>query len=501
MKKTTATITLDGFQVFELLGKGAAGSVYKARQDSTGQLVALKFLQTDGGHNTLLRQRQVARFQRETHLCAQLHHPHIVRLLDQTHTGLQQLVAVYEFVPGITLRDWLLQHGAMAAPVAGEIMAQLLDALACAHAMGIVHRDLKPQNIMLSETGASLQTKILDFGIATLVPEMQRENWLMPDTLKDAIGTPSYCAPEQLRGEAATARSDLYAWGLLFLECLTGKPAISGATLAETFHKQLSPQEIHLPLPLRHHPLGVLLRRVLQKDSRERAVDARSLYDELKTMNLSSLNGNLRPAKGRARRARRNQPQLTLEYLPGTSIPGAESRQITVLCYRVAITPQNRAPLHAETLEALQHDQLNVCRDTCQRFGARLVGALGDSQMFYFGYPPGNQDDAQRAARTVLALLAGARRRSRLLARQQGVDLEICIAVHTGLVFARPDHPPRGLTPDTAMRLNRLAQPGRILVSNDTRHLLQAAFEMEDAGFELAGKPVSVLLKVRKHAL
>lgn len=496
MKKTTATITLDGFQVFELLGKGAAGSVYKARQDSTGQLVALKFLQTHATHNALQRQRQIARFQRETQLCAQLHHPHIVRLLDQTHTGLQQMVAVYEFVPGITLRDWLLQHGAMAATVAGEIMAQLLDALASAHAMGIVHRDLKPQNIMLSETGTSLQTKILDFGIATLVPEMQPDG--MPDALKDAIGTPSYCAPEQLRGEAATTRSDLYAWGLLFLECLTGKPAISGATLAETFHKQLSPQEINLPLPLRHHPLGVLLRRVLQKDSRERVVDARGLYDELKTMNLSGLIVNFRP---KAKRTRRNQPQVTLEYLPATFAPGAESRQITVLCYRVAVTPQNQTPLHAETLEALQHDQLNVCRDTCQRFGARLVGALGDSQMFYFGYPVLHQDDAQRAARTVLALLAGARRRSRLLARQQGVDLEICIAVHTGLVFARPDHPPRGLTPDTAMRLNRLAKPGRILVSNDTRHLLQAAFEMEDAGFELAGKPVSVLLKVRKRTL
>ncbi len=104
MKKTSAALMLDGFQVLELLGEGGAGSVFKARQESTGQLVALKFLHADPAHTAFQRQRLIARFERETRLCAQLHHPHIVRLLDQGHTSQQQMYAVYEFVPGITIK-------------------------------------------------------------------------------------------------------------------------------------------------------------------------------------------------------------------------------------------------------------------------------------------------------------------------------------------------------------------------------------------------------------
>ena len=483
MKKTSAALTLDGFQVLELLGEGGHGAVYKARQDSTGQLVALKFLQADSAHTPFQRQRLIARFERETRLCAQLHHPHIVRLLDRGHTPAQQMFAVYEFVPGITLKDWLLRHGALNVLMAGEIMTQLLDALACAHAQGIVHRDLKPQNIMLSDTGASLHTKILDFGIAAMVPEMQ--HGAVHAAGAEAIGTPSYSAPEQLRGEAATTRTDLYAWGLLFLECLTGKAAISGTTLAEIFHKQLSPQEVALPPALLRHPLGILLRRVLQKDSRERATDARSLYAELKSMNLLNIGGELHPTRSTLRDAPHTPLQLTLDYLPASATGQIEQRQITVMCCSLAVAPLAEAGVELDALEALetlQRDQLNLCSDTCQRHGAYLAGSLGDNLMFYFGYPQLHQDDAQRAARTALDLVAQVRKRSRLLEQQLGVRLEMCIAIHTGMVLARPGHPPHGLTPDIALRLNRMAKPGTVLVSLDSRRLLEAGFELHDTG-------------------
>lgn len=496
MKKTSAALILDGFQVLELLGEGGAGSVFKARQESTGQLVALKFLHADPAHTAFQRQRLIARFERETRLCAQLHHPHIVRLLDQGHTAAQELYAVYEFVPGITLKEWLLRHGPLQPQVAGEIMAQLLDALACAHAQGIVHRDLKPQNIMLSDTGASLHTKILDFGIAAMVPEMQQGGLHASSASLDAMGTPSYSAPEQLRGEPATTCTDLYAWGLVLLECLTGRAAISGATLAEIFHKQLSPQEIALPPAIAHHPLGILLRRVLQKDSHERAHDARSLYAELRAMPLANIVGDLQQTQLPANTGLRTQPQLTLDYLPGVPVTNLEQRQITVLCCSMAVAPldQTEVKLDAlEALEALQRDQLHLCSATCQRHGAYLAGSLGDSQMYYFGYPQVHQDDAQRAARTALDLIAQVRRRSRLLEQQQGVRLEICIAIHTGMVLARPGHPPHGLTPDIALRQNRMAKPGTVLVSSDSRRLLEAGFELTDSGMRLQGMPISLL--------
>jgi TOMM system kinase/cyclase fusion protein len=487
MKKTSAALVLNGYQLLELLGEGGAGSVYKARQLSTGQLVALKVLRSDRVADRFLRKRLISRFERETLLCAQLHHPHIVRLLDQGQTSGQQLYAVFEFIPGITLKEYLMRHGPMQPAQAVEIMTQLLDALASAHAIGIVHRDLKPQNIMISQIGASLHIKVLDFGIATLIPDLQHPVLkLAGKTTREAIGTPSYCAPEQLRGEPATTRSDLYAFGLLLLECMTGKPVIEGATQAEILHKQLSPQEITLPGPLQHHPLGILLGRVLQKSSRERAVDAISLYAELRAMNLANIASDLRQESHMPDSPTSHAPQKTLEYFPGTLGFIYEQRSITVLCCNLAVAALAGHEPELEAIEALQRDQLNLCCDSCVRHGAFLAGSLGDSQMFYYGYPNALQDDALRAARTALDLMAQVRRRSRLLEQQQGVRLDISIAIHSGMVLIRPGHPPNGLTPDLTLRLSRMARPGTVLVSLDTRRLIETAFELPDSGLVLA---------------
>ena len=498
MKKTSAALVLDGYQLLELLGEGGAGSVYKARQLSTGQLVAIKVLRSDRVADRFLRKRLISRFERETLLCAQLHHPHIVRLLDQGQTGSWQLYAVFEFVPGITLKEWLMRHGPMPPLQAAEIMIQLLDALASAHAIGIVHRDLKPQNIMIYEIGASLHIKVLDFGIATLIPELQPKGADMRSSMREAIGTPSYCAPEQLRGEPATTRSDLYAFGLLLLECLTGRPVIEGNTQAEILHKQLSAQEIVLPSALQHHPLGILLGRVLQKSSRERAVDALSLYAELRAMNLANIAPDLRQESHMPDNPTPHTAQTTLEYFPGTNGFIYEQRSITVLCCSLVVFALAGHEPELEALEALQRDQLHLCSDSCVRHGAYLAGSLGDSQMFYYGYPQAQQDETLRAARAALDLMAQVRRRSRLLEQQQGVRLDLCIALHSGMVLIRPGHAPNGQTPDLALRLNRLGKPGQVLVSSDTRRLLEGMFELTDSGLaQVSGSgkamPVSLL--------
>lgn len=479
---------IPGYQILQLLGEGGTGSVYQARQLSTGQTVALKLLnfqgQTEGvagssannANQQLQLQRQHERFIRETELCAQLHHAHIVRLLDRGQCANGQLFAAFEYVPGETLKQYLLRHGAMPAALAGQLMGQVLDALACAHAQGIAHRDLKPQNIMITQTGTRANVKVLDFGIATLVPEHQQQDYRQLTLTRETMGTPSYSAPEQLRGEPPTVKSDLYAWGLLFLECLTGRAVLQGMTLAEIFHKQLSPQEIALPPALIGHPLADFLRRVLQKDPQLRAAQAANLYQDFQAINLANLVGVLEGPR---------QEQGEAPILAATAAftsPGfaSERAQITALAVRLSVQAGAGQNSDQDLLEALQRDQLSLCSDIVQRYGGYVAGQLGDCMLFYFGYPHPDASDARRAARTALELASQVRRRGRLLYQQHKLQLELGIGMHTGFVFIHSSQMPSGLTPNLALRLQSMAAEGQVLVSAPSRRLLQQFVQFEE---------------------
>lgn len=473
---------LDGYRLLRLLGESGGGRVFLASQASTGQLVALKLLRQPaegaGGDGA----RRIARFEREIRLCARLHHPHIVRLLDKGQGADGQLYAAFEYVPGETLKELLVRKGALSAPEAGQLLAQVLDALACAHAQGIVHRDLKPHNIMVTSTGTRAHAKVLDFGIATLLPERHRIDHRHATLLEEALCSPSYSAPEQLRGEPPSARTDLYAWGLVLLECLTGRPAIDGATLAEVYHKQLSALEVPLPPALLGHPLGALLRRVLRKAPAERAERADALLADFQRLNLAAIDGDLRPAAAAARAAGGADDLPTAPYQAGWSSPAYERRQLTVLCCSLALSGHEGAALELEAMEALQRDQLGQCIDTAARFGGHLAGNLGNGMMFYFGYPCASDDDARRCARAALELAGQARRRRPALLRQYGIAIDISIGIHTGMVLVADGYLPGGVTPNTAQQLERLGAPGEVLVSAAARRLFDAYLEFDDAG-------------------
>ncbi|MBC7859527.1 MAG: protein kinase, partial [Burkholderiaceae bacterium] len=473
---------LTEYQLIRLLGEGGAGSVFQARQISTGQIVALKLLRRgeDGGAGS--GRRPAERFERETGLCAQLHHPHIVRLLDKGQAADGQLFAAFEFVPGETLRDRLHRKGALSALATGELMGQVLDALACAHAQGIVHRDLKPHNIMVTTTGTRAHVKVLDFGIAAFIPERQRADYRNLTITQETMCSPSYSAPEQLRGEPPTLKSDLYAWGLLFIECLTGRPAVSGQTLAEIFHKQLSALEVPIPPALLGHPLAALLRRVLKKNPAERAGLAASLYRDFQKINLANIVGDLDPRRDAAPAADTAHPSLpsaTRAYQPAWFGLSYARQQISVLCCSLFVTTPLENEIELEALEALERDQLSLCIDTATRYGGHLAGSLGNSLMFYYGYPQVTDNDARRSARTALELIGQVRRRGAAL-EQQGFRLDIRIGIHSGIVLTRQGEAPTGLTPNTAMQLERLAAPGAVLVSAAARRLLEQYVQFED---------------------
>jgi adenylate cyclase len=266
----------DRYEILEELGVGSFGRVYRARQLSTGQSVALKLLSVrEGGDSSTAREAD--RFRRESRICAELSHPNIVGLIDSGETRDGQLYAVFAYVPGETLEQTLAREGALGVRETLRLMTQVLEALASAHARGIVHRDLKPANVMLTGTAPRRTAVVLDFGLGGLAEGVLRKQWRTLTQTREFLGTPMYAAPEQLAGQAVTPRSDLYAWGLIFLECLTGRHPFAGEGGAE---RRFS-GSVEIPGWLRTHRLGSLLAAATARDVQQRDVSAVTLIEAL----------------------------------------------------------------------------------------------------------------------------------------------------------------------------------------------------------------------------
>jgi len=467
------TVFQDRYEILSKLGEGGFSEVYRARQRATGQEVAVKVLR----HLHTSDEGLVARFQREMRLCARLYHPHIVRLIDSGRTDEGTLYTVFEYVPGRTLGDVLATEGALPPWEAAHLMLQVLDALGCAHKLGIVHRDLKPQNIMLTSTGVRRNALVLDFGLGTLSDEDRREELSRITRTRDTLGTPAYAAPEQLRGEPVTARTDLYAWGLIFVECLTGKRVVEGNRLQELIFKQLGPEPVALPEWLAGHRLGRLLRRATEKDPQVRAVTAQGLLLELES--CATQGWPTAEAGGLS-------TVLDTPPLPAVG----ERRQVTAVCCSLKLVGEGAATADVEELDGLLWTQQEACIELARQREAWLGGVLGERVLLYFGYPRAREDDAQRAAHLALELLTQVEQRGAELARTQRIQLELQIGIHTGLAVS---HELRGQglavlpvlvgsTPGMAERLESLAQPGEILVSAVSAQLLRESFVLEPSG-------------------
>lgn len=465
------------YDLRQQIGEGGYGYVYEAKQISTGQKVAIKVLKLDPSLSEQQKKYQSARFERETRLCAELNHPHIVKLLDKGYTPDNKLFAVFEFIDGETLKERILRNGGLSAKETGDLMGQVLDALAAAHAKGIVHRDLKPRNIMVTEVGSKSHVKILDFGIGAFTREFRNPNEQSLTLTREVMGTPAYSPPELLRGEPATLKSDLYAWGLTTIECLTGVPVMKGNSVAEVFQQQLAQANVPLPPGIAGHPLADLLRRVLHKNPRKRTGDAKAFYQDFKKLNLNSLVGQIESPQKPTQNYEMDTAASPLNWKGLRS----EKRQITVLNVKLTVVTSEPTQLDLETLDAIQKDQLNLCKDVGARFGGHVAGELADNVSLFFGYPQVSDNDARRAGRAALELMGTVRRRSALLQAEHGIQLEIRMGMHAGSVLSKPNQTPQGLVPNVAFNLLYAAPAGAILVSESARKLLDPYLEFEAA--------------------
>ncbi|MCA9539321.1 MAG: serine/threonine protein kinase, partial [Myxococcales bacterium] len=260
----------DDFLIFDILGLGGFGAVYRAVEPAAGRQVAIKTIRPGAErHNADAR----ARFAQEARLLRQLDNPHIVRVLRSGETA-DGLYMALELVPGRSLKRVMRSHTALSPRRVVHITEQILDALCHAHAMGLIHRDLKPANVLVVER-ADDAVKVIDFGIAKVLEADDEDEGPKTGTGL-VLGTVRYMAPEQLRqGGVVGPASDLYAVGIMFYEMLTGKAPFDGsqAEIAAAHLYQPAP-----PLPEGVAPDSVRdwLARVLRKEPTDRFSDAKA---------------------------------------------------------------------------------------------------------------------------------------------------------------------------------------------------------------------------------
>ncbi|HEX7286150.1 MAG TPA: serine/threonine-protein kinase, partial [Candidatus Angelobacter sp.] len=214
------SVLADRYRIVTLLGRGGMGAVYRADDLTLGQVVALKFLPRSYAQDP----RRLELFRSEVRHSRQISHPSVCRVYDIDEANGLHFLAM-EYIDGEDLRSLLRRIGRLPQDKALQIARQLCAGLAAAHAKGVLHRDLKPANIMIDGQG---HARITDFGLAVNFDDVRE--------LRETAGTPAYMAPEQLAGEPATVKSDLYSLGLVLYELYTGRAAFDTTGLEEWKH-------------------------------------------------------------------------------------------------------------------------------------------------------------------------------------------------------------------------------------------------------------------------
>ncbi len=270
--------SLGPYKIIEQLGAGGMGEVYRARDTKLDRDVAIKVLPEDLAADP----DRLARLEREAKLLASLNHPGIAAVYGLDDDGDQRFIAM-ELVEGETLAEWISRSGRIEVDEALKIAGQIAEALEAAHDSGVIHRDLKPANVIVTPDG---KAKVLDFGLAKAYESGAPASGVSPDlsaspTMMEAtrtgmiLGTAAYMSPEQAKGKPLDKRTDIWSFGTLLFEMLTGRSAFGGEDVSETLAAILKDEPDLGALPA-DTPAAArrLLSRCLEKDPSLRLRDA-----------------------------------------------------------------------------------------------------------------------------------------------------------------------------------------------------------------------------------
>lgn len=259
------------YRIEQQIGAGGHGSIFRATQLPLGREVAIKVV-------TVVDAELLARFAREAEIAQRLEHPNTIRILDFGKTPSGSPYLALELLRGQTLHELLCAQGGQSARAALTIIEQVLKSLAEAHQKGVVHRDIKPENVFISaQVGEPLFVKVLDFGIAK---QMSDKPGLT--AVGDAIGTPSYMAPEQVMGMPVDARTDIYAVGLLLAEIVTGRTVFEAGGNMTIMRAQLSREEVALSPQVKSSVVGPIVERAVRKWPQDRYQSALEMIEAVR---------------------------------------------------------------------------------------------------------------------------------------------------------------------------------------------------------------------------
>lgn len=296
----------DRYEIIELIGSGGMANVYKALCHRLNRYDAVKIMRDETAANTELRRR----FRAESQAVAMLSHPNIVSVYDVSHSDDVEYI-VMELIDGITLKQYLQKKSVLDPSEVLDFTIQTAKALEHAHSKGIIHRDIKPQNIMLLKDG---MIKVTDFGIASLENTIEENNG-------ETVGSVHYIAPEQARGEAPDARSDIYSLGIVMYEMLTGKLPYVGNSDVEVAVKHMNtdpvtPRDIVPSIP---EELERICLKAMNSNIVERYQSASEMLADLEEYKSQSLAAHVledseavlidseEPPRRRAKRSRRSK--------------------------------------------------------------------------------------------------------------------------------------------------------------------------------------------------
>lgn len=332
-----ASLANGRYQLGQLVGRGGMAEVRVALDTRLGRTVAIKIMRADLANDKIF----LSRFRREAHSVAQMNNPNIVNIYDSGEEtvmtdsgGTERLpYLVMEFVKGQTLRDVIKANGPLSQRDAEQVMLGVLNALEYSHHMGIVHRDIKPGNIMLTSDG---KVKVMDFGIARALTDSQAT---MTQT-NAVVGTAQYLSPEQARGEAVDARSDLYSTGVVLFELLTGRPPFKGDSAVAVAYQHVeqippTPSSILSDIP---DSLDRVVLKALAKNREDRYPSAAAMLADLQRV-ARGLDVGAPPADSWA-----------TEVLPAA---GAASAQTAATMPMAAVANRTPAPAMAATSTSL----------------------------------------------------------------------------------------------------------------------------------------------------
>lgn len=261
----------DRYLILDTLGEGGMSNVYLAEDQFLHRKVALKSLRFDVQNNPQIK----IRFKRESIAMSELSSPYIVNILDVGDDDSFPYI-VMEYVAGSTLKQYIHQHYPLEYPLVVRFMMEILQGVTVAHRHGIIHRDLKPQNVMITPSN---HVKVSDFGIALSLGE---QSITQTDS---TLGSVHYMAPERVRGERATAQSDIYSLGIILYEMLTGKLPFDGETSLAIALKHFNEEipDMKKALPDLPQPLENVVLKATAKDPKQRYSSTQAMANDLRT--------------------------------------------------------------------------------------------------------------------------------------------------------------------------------------------------------------------------